>query len=179
MTILTGVLLLIVEGTVAAQAVPDMKPGDTCDKLRAAYGNELSQDGPAHIWRQNGVTIRVLVRPDGPCVAGDVEYSVDAGHTYTTRDGIILGKDTISEAKRKLQGRIDDTSYMSILWAGKAYGQFVVPPSRSVPFTGTYSWQLRKSVAGALTGPPKFTDFMNEPAIAYSIDVRDGEGRVK
>lgn len=166
----TVAALLLMVGTAAAQAVPDIKPGDTCDRLRARYGNEVSQEGPAHIWKQNGITIRVLVKPNGPCVAGLVEYSVEPGHTYTTRDGIILGRDTINEAKRKLQGRIDDTSYMSIRGAGKAYGQLVVPPSATNPFQGTYSWLLRRAVADTETAPPKLTDFTNEPVIVYSFE---------
>ena len=61
----------------------------------------------------------VLVKPNGPCVASMVEYSVEPGHTYTTRDGIVLGRDTIAEASEKLKGRIDSTSYMSAPRSGQ------------------------------------------------------------
>ena len=155
--------------TAAAQNVPDMKPGDTCEKLRAAYGNEASQNGPAHVWQHDGVTIRVLVKPGGPCVAGWVEYSIQPGHTFRTRDGIILGKDTIAEARMKLKGHIDANSYMSLRGEGKAYGQLVVAPSAACPFTVTYSWLLSPAVADRLSAPPKLTDFTNEPAMVYSI----------
>lgn len=157
----------------AAQRVPDMKPGDTCEKLRATYGKESSQEGPAHTWMEDSVTIRVLVKPNGPCVAGLVEYSIQPGHTFRTRDGIMLGKDTIAEASQKLRGRIDANSYMSIRGEGKAYGQLVVQPMPTYPFKGTYSWQLSPAVADRLNAPPKLADFTNEPVIFYSIDNPD------
>ena len=162
--------VFLVACTAAAQSVPDMKPGDTCEKLRAAYGNESSQEGPAHIWQQDAVTIRVLVKPGGPCVAGWVEYSIQPGHTFRTRDGILLGKDTITEARVKLKGRIDANSFMSLRGEGKAYGQLVVAPIAGYPFKGTYSWLLNPAVADKLSAPPKLTDFTNEPVVVYSID---------
>jgi hypothetical protein len=161
--------------TAAAQNVPDMKPGDSCDKLRANYGNEASQDGPAHVWQQEGVTIRVLVRPGGPCVAGWVEYSIQPGHTFRTHDGIILGRDTLAEARVKLKGRIDANSYMSLRGEGKAYGQLVVAPTAGYPFKGTYSWLLNPTAADKLSAPPKLTDFTNEPVIVYSMDSADSQ----
>lgn len=179
MKIPAAIVTVLIACTAAAQAVPNIKPGDTCEKLRAAYGQESSLDGPAHTWKQGAVTIRVLVKPDGPCVAGTVEFSVEPGHTARTPDGIILGKDTIAEAREKLKGRIDSTSYMSIRWAGKAYGQLVVPPAPANPFTGTYSWLLRPAIADQLTAPPKITDFTSEAVIAYSIDSLDSQGRVR
>lgn len=163
--------LFLFASTLAAQ-IPDIKPGDACEKLRAAYGQESSQRGPAHIWQRDAVTIRVLVKPNGPCVAGFVEYSVQPGHTYRTRDGIVLGKDTIADAAQKLKGRIDANSYMSLRGEGKAYGQLVVPPSAANPFTGTYSWLLRPAAADKLTAPPKLADFTTEPALVYSIDLQ-------
>ena len=70
------------------------------------------------------------------------------GHTLRTRDGIILGKDTIAEARLKLKGRIDPDSYMSVRGEGKAYGQIsVIKPIPAYPFTGTYSWLLNPAVA--------------------------------
>jgi hypothetical protein len=167
-TAIAAVLLLA--GTAAAQIIPDMKPGDTCEKLRASYGKESSQEGPAHIWKQEAVEIRVLVKPNGPCAAGLVEYSIQPGHTFRTRDGVILGKDTIAEASQKLKGRIDANSYMALRGEGKAYGQLVVAASPAYPFTGTYSWLLRPAIADKLSGPPKLADFANEPVLVYSID---------
>ncbi|MGA1983160.1 MAG: hypothetical protein ABSG84_11940 [Acidobacteriaceae bacterium] len=165
--------IFLIACTAAAQRIPDIKPGETCEKLRASYGNESSVDGPAHIWQQGSLTIRVLVKPNGPCVAGLVEYSVEPGHTYVTHDGIMLGRDTIAEASQKLRGRIDANSYMSLRGEGKAYGQLVVAPSAAYPFTGTYSWQLSPSVADKLSAPPRRTDFTNEPVTVYSIDSAD------
>ena len=75
--------VFLIACTASAQRVPDMKPGDTCEKLRATYGKESSQEGPAHVWQQDAVTIRVLVKPGGPCVAGLVEYSIQPGHKTT------------------------------------------------------------------------------------------------
>ena len=118
----------------------------------------------------------MLVKPSGPCVAGSVEYSIQPGHTFRTRDGIILGKDTIAEASKKLRGRIDANSYMSLRGEGKAYGQLVVPPAAAYPFKSTYSWLLNPAVAAKLSAPPKLTDFTNEPVIVYSIDSPDPQG---
>ena len=162
--------VLLIACTASAQRVPDMKPGDTCEKLRATYGKESSQEGPAHVWQQDAVTIRVLVKPGGPCVAGLVEYSIQPGHTFRTHDGIILGRDTIAEARLKLKGRIDANSYMSLRGEGKAYGQLEVAPTAGYPFKGTYSWLLNPAVADKLSAPPRLTDFTDEPAIVYSID---------
>ena len=162
--------VLLIACTASAQRVPDMKPGDTCEKLRATYGKESSQEGPAHVWQQDAVTIRVLVKPGGPCVAGLVEYSIHPGHTFRTHDGIILGRDTIAEARLKLKGRIDANSYMSLRGEGKAYGQLEVAAIAGYPFKVTYSWLLNPSVADKLSAPPKLSDFTNEPVIVYSID---------
>jgi len=114
--------------------------------------------------------MRVLVKPNGPCVAGWVEYSIQPGHTFRTPDGIVLGKDTIAEASQKLRGRIDANSYMSLRGEGKAYGQLVVPPTAAFSFTATYSWLLNQAAAARLTAPPRLTDFTNEPVVTYSID---------
>ncbi len=165
--------ILLIAVPAAAQNVPDIKPGDTCNKLRATYGAESSQEGPAHVWMRDAVQIRVLVRPNGPCVAGSVEYSIQPGHTFRTRDGIILGKDTIAEAGTKLRGRIDANSYMSLRGEGKAYGQLVVPPSAPFPFKTTYSWLLNPAITAKLNAPPRLTDFTNEPVVYYSIDLPD------
>ena len=162
--------VLLIACTASAQRVPDMKPGDTCEKLRATYGKESSQEGPAHVWQQDAVTIRVLVKPGGPCVAGWVEYSIQPGHAFRTHDGIILGRDTIAEARLKLKGRIDANSYMSLRGEGKAYGQLEVAAIAGYPFKVTYSWLLNPSVADKLSAPPKLSDFTNEPVIVYSID---------
>lgn len=159
--------------TASAQNVPDIKPGDTCEKLRAAYGKESSQEGPAHIWKQDGVEIRVLVKPGGPCVAGSVEYSIQPGHTFRTRDGIVLGRDTMADAGLKLRGRISGNNYVFLRGEGKAYGQIEAPPTTGFPYKGTYSWQLNQTVAAKLNAPPKLTDFTNEPVTFYSIDAPD------
>ena len=169
---LTIAALLLIPCAAAAQ-LPDIKPGDTCQKLRAAYGNESSQDGPAHVWKQGALTIQVLVRPGGPCVAGSVNFILDPGHTLTTRDGIILGKDTITAAALKLKGRIDNTSYVYIRWGGKAYGQIVVPPVSSFPFKATYSWQLTPARTAKLKAPPTLADFTSEAVNYYTTDTPD------
>jgi len=157
----------------AAQNIPDIRPGDTCDKLRARYGTESSAQGPAHTWKQDAMTITVLVKPNGPCVAGSVQYSVDPGHVFVTRDGILLGKDTLVAASSKLKGRINDTNYLSIRGEGKAYGQIEAPPTPTFPFKGTYSWQLKEAAAQKLNAPPKRTDFTDEPVTFYSVDTPD------
>ena len=160
----------------AAQTIPDIKPGDTCEKIRAGYGQESSLEGPAHIWKREAVSVRVLVKSNGPCVAGLVEFDVQPGHTCTTGDGIILGKDTIADAIQKLKGRIDSNSYMSVRGEGKAYGQLVVSPTPANKFTGTYSWLLRQSIADKLSAPPRLSDFTTEPVAVYSIDSADSQG---
>ncbi len=161
---------------VSAQTVPDIRPGQTCDKLRAAYGKESSVNGPAHIWKEDIVEIHVLVKPNGPCIAGSVQYYLRPGHTFRTRDGIVLGKDTIAEASLKLRGRINDTNFLSILGGGQAYGQLEVPPTTAFPFKGTYNWQLNATRISKLKGPPHRTDFTDEPVIAYFVDNPDPPG---
>jgi hypothetical protein len=165
-----------IAGTAAAQNIPDIKPGDTCQKLRATYGAESSQEGPAHVWKQGTLTIQVLVRPGGPCVAGSVNFMVAPGRTVTTRDGIVLGKDTIAAAGLKLKGRIDNTSYVFDLGGGKSFGQIVVPPIASFPFKSTYSWQLNPARTGKLSAPPTLADFTSESATFYTLDPPDPQG---
>jgi hypothetical protein len=167
------VAVLLTACAAAAQNIPDIRPGDTCEKLRARFGTESSAQGPAHIWRQGALTITVLVKPNGPCVAGAVDYSVDAGHVFITRDGILLGKDTLVAASLKLKGRINDNNYISLRGEGKAYGQIEAPPTPSFPFKGTYSWQLNQAAAQKLNAPPKRSDFSDEPVIFYSVDTPD------
>ena len=159
--------------TLAAQTLPDIRPGQTCEKLRATYGNEDSLEGPAHIWKQEIVEARVLVKPDGPCVAGSVFYYLQPNHTLRTRDGIVLGADTTASAVLKLKGRINSTSFYFIHGEGKAYAMLEVPPSPAFPFKTTYGWQLNSTLTEKLTGPPTLTDFTTEPATFYSIDLPD------
>jgi hypothetical protein len=161
---------------VSAQTVPDIRPGQTCDKLRAIYGNESSINGPAHIWKREIFEIWVMVRPNGPCVADAAEYYIQPGHTFRTRDGIILGKDTLAEAVLKLKGRTNDANFLSILGEGKAYGQLEVPPTPAFPFKTTYNWQLNPALTSKLTHAPKRTDFTDEPAFAYFIANPDPVG---
>ena len=135
--------LFLLAATAAAQSLPNMKPGDTCDKLRAIYGQESSLDGPAHIWKQEIVEARVLVKPDGPCVAGSVFYYLQPNHTLRTRDGIVLGADTTASAVLKLKGRINSTSFYFIHGEGKASTRC----SKSLPHR-RFSFLSRPPTAG-------------------------------
>jgi hypothetical protein len=156
--------------TAGAQGIPNIKPGDTCERLRAGYGNESSVEGPAHIWNRDVLQITVLVKPNGPCVAGSVRYSLPSGHIVTTRDGIILGKDTTATASLKLKGRINSTSFYFLRGEGKAYAMLEVPPTPAFPFKSTYGWQLNPTLTNKLSAPPQLTDFTNESVTFYSID---------
>jgi hypothetical protein len=169
----TIALMLLIACTAAAQTIPDIRPGETCERLRARFGAESSAQGPAHTWKQGALTVTVLVKPNGPCVAGSVQYSVEPGHVFITRDGILLGKDTFVAASLKLKGRINDTNYVSIRGEGKAYGQLEAPPTPTFPFKGTYSWQLNPAAAQKLSAPPERTDFSDEPVTFYSVNTPD------
>jgi hypothetical protein len=164
---------LFIACAAAAQNIPDIRPSDTCENLRAHYGKESSAQGPAHTWKQGALTITILIKPNGPCVAGAVQYFVEPGHVFITRDGILLGKDTLVAASSKLKDRINDTNYISIRGEGKAYGQIEAPPAPAFPFKGTYSWQLNQAAAQKLTAPPRRTDFTDEPVTFYSVDPPD------
>jgi hypothetical protein len=166
----------LLASTAAAQKMLDIKPGDTCEKLRASYGKELSVEGPAHVWQQGEVNIRVLVKPNGPCVAGSVQYSIDAAHTVATRDGIIVGKDNVASASLKLKGRINSTSFYFVRGEGKAYAMLEVPPTPAFPFKSTYGWVLNPAVANKLKDMPQLTDFTTEPVTFYSLDNPDPQG---
>jgi len=171
-----SVLAMCVIPCAAAAQLPNIRPGDTCEKLRASYGKEASQEGPAHVWKQGPLTIQVLVRPGGPCVAGSVNFIVEPGGTVTTHDGIVLGRDTIAAAALKLKGRIDNTSYVFIRGEGKAYGQIVVQPASAFPFKSTYSWQLNQAAAGRLKTTPTLADFTSEQVNFYTLDPPDPQG---
>jgi hypothetical protein len=169
---LIGFALLAGSCTAMAQ-LPDIRPGDTCEKLRASYGKENSIEGPAHNWKQGAVTIQVLVRPAGPCVTGAVNYLLAQGSVFRTHEGILLGKDTMAEAAAKLGGRIHDTWYIFWRGEGKAYGQIEVPPTKAYPFKQTYSWQLNRAAAARLTDLPTKASFTTESANYYTIDPPD------
>ncbi len=157
----------------AMAQIPDIRPGDSCDKLRAAYGKETSLDGPAHNWQQGALTIQVLVRPGGPCVAGSINFTIQPGSVLRTREGILLGKDTMSEVAAKLSGRIHDTWYIFWRGEGKAYGQIEVPPTGPYPYKQTYSWQLNPAATAKLTDLPTKANFTTETVKFYSIDPPD------
>lgn len=169
---LMAFVLLAVSSAAMAQ-LPDIRPGDSCEKLRASYGKESSLDGPAHVWKQGALTIQVLVRPNGPCVAGSVNFLIAPGSIFRTREGILLGKDTMAEVAAKFSGRIHDTWYIFWRGEGKAYGQIEVPPTRAYPYKQTYSWQLNPGAAAKLTEMPTKVTFTNEPVTFYSIDPPD------
>jgi len=176
MKVLAIAAVLLVSRTLAAQALPDIRPGETCEKLRATYGTESSVEGPAHVWKQGAVKITVLVKPNGPCIAGAAQYSVEPGRTLATRDGVILGSDTTASAALKLKGRINNTSYYFLRGEGKAYAMLEVPPSATFPFKGTYGWLLNQATTEKLKAPPTFADFTSEPVTFYSVDTPDPQG---
>ena len=157
----------------AMAQLPDIRPGDACEKLRATYGKESSIEGPAHNWKQGALTIQVLVRPGGPCITGAVNYILAQGSVFRTREGILLGKDTMAEAAAKLGGRIHDTWYIFWRGEGKAYGQIEVPPTKTYPYKQTYSWQLNPTATAKLTELPTKTNFTTETANYYTIDPPD------
>lgn len=164
--------VLLVSSAALAQ-LPNVHPGDSCEKLRGSYGKETSLDGPAHTWKQGALTIQVLVKPGGRCVAGAVNFIVAQGGMFRTRDGIVLGKDTMTEGAAKLKGRINDTSYIFIRGEGKAYGQIEVPPSAGYPYKQSYSWQLNSAATANLTRLPTKADFTSETVNYYTIDPPD------
>jgi hypothetical protein len=161
--------------TLAAQPALDplIRPGDTCESLRAAYGTETKLEGAAHTWKRDGMQIMVLVKPGGPCVAGSVQYSLEPGRTFRTRDGLVLGKDTIADANLKLKGRINSTSFYFVRGQGKAYAMLVVPPSSGFPLKSTYGWLLNPAIESRLHAPPQLADFTSEPVTFYSLDKLD------
>jgi hypothetical protein len=162
--------------TLSAQTTPNFKPGDTCQALRAAYGKESQLDGALHVWSDATMNLRVFVKPGGPCVAASVNYQIQPGHTFRTRDGIVLGKDTTADARLKLNGRIDNTSFYFLRGEGKAYAQLVVPPTPAFPFKSTYGWQLNSAAESRLKAPPVLSDFTSEPVTFYWIDTPDPQG---
>jgi hypothetical protein len=168
-----GVLLLLVSCCAVKAQLPDIKPGDRCEKLRASYGKETSLEGAAHVWKQGALTIQVLVRPGGPCVAGAVNFLVAPGGVFRTRDGVLLGRDTMADAAAKLKGHINDTNYIYIRGGGKAYGQIEVPPSAAFPYKQTYSWELNPAATARLTSTPIRPDFTSESVYFYTIDPPD------
>ena len=164
--------LLLVTSAASAQ-LPNIHPGDSCEKLRTTYGKESSQQGPAHTWKQGALTIQILVRPNGPCVAGAVNFIVDSGSVFRTREGILLGKDTMAQTAARLKDRINDTNYIFIRGEGRAYGQIEVPPSAAFPYKQTYSWQLNPAATAKLTKLPTKADFTTESVNYYTIDPPD------
>jgi len=166
----TAIAALLFACPLVAQTVPDIKPGDSCEALRVTYGKESSQEGPFLNWQRDAVKIRVFVKPNGPCVTASVSYFVEPGHTFTTRDGIVLGRDTLAEASLKLKGRVDSNNIVFIRGEGKAYANLEAPPTPTFPFNGIYLWQLNQAIADKLTAPPKLNDFTREPALYYSIN---------
>jgi len=148
--------------------LPAILPGDSCDKARAQLGKESGHDKFELTWKKNDMQISIF--PDSQGTISSVLYSVNPHHTFVTPDGIVVGKDTLSTAFKKLASQAAATSPFVSEAEGHAFAEIEVPPTSAFPFKKIYSWYLNPETAGKLRREPRVSDFTSELADSYSID---------
>jgi hypothetical protein len=147
---------------------PRIIPGDTCQKARSLLGKETDGDQFSLNWNRNDMKVSVF--PDSHCIIRSVTYFIESGRTFTTPDGVVLGKDTIAEVETKLKGRITESSPFVSEGEGHVSAELELPPTSSFPFKTIYFWGLDDVLTNRLHHDPQMSDFTNEKVESYSLD---------
>lgn len=150
-------------------AFPTVRPGETCDQARMLLGKESSADGYSLSWKQRDKEITIT--RDSGCIVNGVLYSAIPGQTFTTPEGIIVGRDTLTEAMEKLKSVAAHTSPFVSEPEGQVIAEIEIPPTPQSPFKKIYSWYLTPRIAEKLGRAPQISDFAGEPTGSYSVDL--------
>jgi hypothetical protein len=144
-----------------------IRPGQTCAQARALLGKESSSDQFTLVWKQRDKEISIF--PDSHCVASGVLYSASPGQTFLTPDGIVVGRDTLSDAMQKLKSVAANTNPFISEPEGQVIAEIELPPTPQFPFKKIYSWYLTPGVAEKLGRDPRISDFTSEASDSYSV----------
>jgi hypothetical protein len=145
-----------------------IRPGETCAQARALLGKESSSDQFTLVWKQHDKEISIF--PGSHCVITGALYSANPGQTFVTPDGIVVGRDSLSEAMQKLKSVAANTSPFISEPEGQIITEIEIPPTPEFPFKKIYSWELTPGVAAKLERDPQISDFTSEPTDSYSVD---------
>ena len=151
-----------------AEPFQNILPGVSCENVRALLGKESEGDRYSLNWKLKDIEISVF--PDSHCIVRSVMYFVKPGHRFATPDGVILGKDTIADAKAKLKDRISESSPFISEGEGHIQEEVELRPTSTFPFKSIYSWSLDWEKTEKLHREPLTTDFTTEPVEAYTVD---------
>jgi hypothetical protein len=149
--------------------LPNILPGDSCDKVRALYGKETEAEKYAKTWKRDN--IQVWMQVDKRCIATTVMYFIQRGHTASTLDGVILGRDTVADATQKLLPRLSGNTASIWQGEGQVHAALELPPSLDLPFKSSYDWALPENIIGRLKREPALSDFTSEAVYSYSIEI--------
>ena len=128
--------------------IPDLVPGQTIEDARKLLGAEAEvfhvdpgDDLPNYVW--NPQRYRVLVGTDkaGRILSVKFYYT---GTEFRTPDGVLMGRDTPDEVRRKAGDRLILGSERLLSGEGDWVWYLAVRPSAGRGWYGVYSWALRE-----------------------------------
>jgi hypothetical protein len=159
-----------------ALAIPLIAPGDTCDKIRTAYGNERSLHWATPTsgtisWELDDLHIFAEVAK--PCTISSIIFTVNPGRTATTPDGVILGGDTMQSATQKLPPALKQTSWGG---DGQKHVELEIPQPVGSSSSTSYGWVLKDATATKIgRREAMLSDFTDEKVKSYDVSSHEEE----
>ena len=157
--------------------IPNLIPGDTCDKAGEALGKPTEEDQYFRSWKKPDFLLTATA--DSACHLTSIEISVPTGHKALTVDGITLGASTLADSERILGNGLTEGSESVEAPEGNWVGILQLDPSPGKPYKVSYRAPLALGKAEALGHDPVFSDFRSLPVTEYSVEMVDPHSQAK
>lgn len=148
--------------------VAKLLPGDTCERATELYGKPTEKDEYGGTWETQD--LKVFVGANSKCVITGIDVEVKSDHHAITLDGIRLGVDTVADAERILQPRINGDSESVEAPEGNWDAMISIGPTTNFPYQTIYRAKLDAKMVDQLNRDPVFDDFRGRFVTEYSLD---------
>jgi septal ring-binding cell division protein DamX len=152
-----------------APQIPNLVPGDTCEKASEVYGDSSEKDEHDRTWRKRD--FEVFVGLDSRCVITSEEVAIVTGHTALTPDGVMLGKSTLADVERILLSHGQETSESVDAPEGDWEAVVERRPTQDASYTTVYRATLNPKAVNHLKRDPVFADFRDVPVSGYGLQI--------
>lgn len=143
-------------------SIPRLLPGDSCSKAIALMGKPQERNEFLMSWDLKGLSVSAGISVE--CVVRGVFFVVDDGALFRTRDGIVLGRDTVGAVERRLakSGAAISTEAPEGNWVAL----ITVPARVGFPHQTVYSskWKFLE-----LEKEPSLESLRREPVGIYEL----------
>jgi hypothetical protein len=147
--------------------IPQLAPGDTCEKAEKALGKPMEKDTFSRTWETQDFVITATT--DSACHLTGVSIAVTTGHKALTVDGIILGATTLADAEKILRKPPVEPSESVEAAEGHWSATLQLGPAPGMPFTAAYSAYIACDKADAMNHDPLISDFKDLPITQYNL----------